>query len=87
MQTPYGPMYALMTSCEKQTKDVTAGDAYLLPSEQQTLGLGRGSLESRPWMGEIYGQCQRLWEEISQTIVPGRLCFVGMSVCISSDSV
>lgn len=44
MQTPYGSMYALMTSCEKQAKDVTAGDGSLLPPEQQTLGFGRGSL-------------------------------------------
>lgn len=44
MQTPYGPTYAPMTSCEKQTKDVTAGDVSPLPPEQQTLGFGRGSL-------------------------------------------
>lgn len=55
MQTPYGPTYAPMTSCEKQAKDVTAGDASLLPPEQQTLGFGRGSLQSCPRLGEIDG--------------------------------
>lgn len=44
MQTPYGAMYALMTSCEKLAKDRAAGATSLLPPEQQTLGFGRDSL-------------------------------------------
>lgn len=55
MQTPYGSMYALVTSCEKPAKDRAAGDTSFLPLEQQTLGFGWGALQSCPWVGEIYG--------------------------------
>lgn len=39
IQTPYGPMYALMTSCEKQAKDEAAGDASLLSQNNKLLSL------------------------------------------------
>lgn len=85
MQTPYGPMYAPMTSCEKQAKDITAGGASLLPPEQQLLGLeGAHHNHVHGWVKSM-SNVKGFGKKVLKTVVPGSLHFVGVSspICIS----
>lgn len=69
IQTPYGPMYALMTSCEKQDKDEAAGDASLLPQNNKLLSLeGAHYNHVHGWVKST-STVKKLGRNLSKTIV------------------
>lgn len=75
MQTPYGPMYALTTLCEKQAKDEAAGDASLLPQNNKLLGLEGAHNHVHGWVKST-GNVKTVREKSLKTVVFWSICFV-----------